>query len=147
RPGAHPRRARGRREHAGRPGVLADREGAQPRRAGEPSLRHHLRGARCRPAHDQAAEDPQPAAAGGDRDAGLTRAMVAEASAGIAARDSMGAPAGPLALPEAIARWVGGLSGWSRRGLAVVMGALAALALPPVHAVPMLLIAFPVLVW
>jgi apolipoprotein N-acyltransferase len=73
--------------------------------------------------------------------------VVAEASAGTLARDTLGQTAGPLKLAEAIAQWVGSLSGWPRRGLAVVMGALAALALPPVHAVPLLLMAFPVLVW
>jgi apolipoprotein N-acyltransferase len=36
-----------------------------------------------------------------------------------------------------------GLRGWRRRGAALLFGALAAAALPPVHALPLLLIAFP----
>jgi apolipoprotein N-acyltransferase len=51
------------------------------------------------------------------------------------------------AMAHGIGAWLGGLTRWRRRGVLVVMGALAALALPPVHAVPLLFIAFPVLVW
>ncbi|PKU23326.1 apolipoprotein N-acyltransferase [Telmatospirillum siberiense] len=36
--------------------------------------------------------------------------------------------------------------GWRRRGLAVLLGVLAALALPPIHALPLLWIAFPGLI-
>ncbi|MBI5163015.1 MAG: apolipoprotein N-acyltransferase [Magnetospirillum sp.] len=39
------------------------------------------------------------------------------------------------------------LTGWRRRGLAVLLGLLAALALPPVGAVPVLIVSFPGLVW
>lgn len=39
------------------------------------------------------------------------------------------------------------LDGWKRRGTAVLLGGTAALALPPVHLLPVLLIAFPGLVW
>jgi apolipoprotein N-acyltransferase len=46
-----------------------------------------------------------------------------------------------------LAARVGVLAGWRRRGLALLLGALAALALPPVHAVPVLLVAFTGLVW
>lgn len=42
---------------------------------------------------------------------------------------------------------LGALTGWRRRGMAVLMGVVAALALPPVHLLPALLIAFPALVW
>jgi apolipoprotein N-acyltransferase len=54
---------------------------------------------------------------------------------------------GALAAAE---RWRGalaGATGWRRRGLAVALGAGAALMLPPVHAVPVLLAVFPGLLW
>lgn len=37
--------------------------------------------------------------------------------------------------------------GWRRRGLAMLFGVLAALALPPIHALPLLWVAFPGLIW
>ncbi|MBW7852313.1 MAG: apolipoprotein N-acyltransferase [Rhodospirillales bacterium] len=40
-----------------------------------------------------------------------------------------------------------GLGGWRRRLLAIALGAAAALALPPLHWVPVLWLAFPGLVW
>jgi apolipoprotein N-acyltransferase len=39
------------------------------------------------------------------------------------------------------------LNGWRRYGAAALLGAIATLALPPVHAIPLLLIAFPGLIW
>jgi apolipoprotein N-acyltransferase len=39
------------------------------------------------------------------------------------------------------------LTGWRRHAVAVLLGALAALALPPVHALPMLWLSFPALIW
>ena len=42
---------------------------------------------------------------------------------------------------------VGALAGWRRRGLAALLGGLAALALPPLHALPLLVVAFAGLVW
>lgn len=52
------------------------------------------------------------------------------------------------AVPVAVlAWWVRDLTGWRRRGLALLLGALAALAMPPLYAVPLLLVAFPGLVW
>lgn len=41
---------------------------------------------------------------------------------------------------------IAGLRGWRRRGAAALLGALAAAALPPVHALPLLLVAFPGLI-
>lgn len=52
----------------------------------------------------------------------------------------------PPALPHAAAR-AAALSPWRRRGLLVLLGALSAAALPPVHAIPVLWIAFPGLLW
>ncbi|HEY7610307.1 MAG TPA: apolipoprotein N-acyltransferase, partial [Alphaproteobacteria bacterium] len=55
----------------------------------------------------------------------------------------------PAALPAAAgepARWPAVLArqrGWRRRGAAILLGALAAAALPPVHAIPLLWVAFP----
>ncbi|MBK20585.1 MAG: apolipoprotein N-acyltransferase [Rhodospirillaceae bacterium] len=42
---------------------------------------------------------------------------------------------------------LGSRTGWSRRGLAVGLGVIAAAALPPIHAVPVLLVSFPCLIW
>ena len=42
---------------------------------------------------------------------------------------------------------VAGLEGWRRHALSLTMGALAAAALPPVHAVPVLPVAFTLLMW
>lgn len=39
------------------------------------------------------------------------------------------------------------LGGWTRAGLAVLLGMLTTLALPPVHAIPVLLLTLPALVW
>jgi apolipoprotein N-acyltransferase len=50
------------------------------------------------------------------------------------------------AVAGAIAAWFAGLSGWRRGAAALVLGALATLAMPPVHAVPVLLIAVPGLI-
>lgn len=57
-----------------------------------------------------------------------------------------GLPAGPGRVGR-LGAGVAGLAGWRRRGLAFGLGALAALALPPVHLLPVLLLAFPGLVW
>ncbi len=46
-----------------------------------------------------------------------------------------------------LARRVGAASGWRRPALAAALGALAATALPPAHALPLLLISFTGLVW
>jgi apolipoprotein N-acyltransferase len=50
------------------------------------------------------------------------------------------------AAPAGLAERLAGLRGWRRRGAALLFGALAAASLPPVHALPLLLIAFPGLV-
>ena len=47
----------------------------------------------------------------------------------------------------ALARWVGAASGWRRSGIAAGLGALSATALPPGHALPLLVISFTGLVW
>lgn len=62
---------------------------------------------------------------------------------------ALGAPVAHSALArvEGWAVIVGGLTGWRQRLFALLMGALATLAMPPFHAVPLLLIAFPALVW
>lgn len=49
--------------------------------------------------------------------------------------------------PARLRRFVVGAGGWRRRGLAAGSGLLAALALPPFHAVPLLVPAFTVLAW
>jgi apolipoprotein N-acyltransferase len=52
------------------------------------------------------------------------------------------------ALPRrGIAPRLAGLTGWRRCGAATLLGAVAALALPPVHALPLLWIAFTGLIW
>ena len=43
--------------------------------------------------------------------------------------------------------WVGNTRGWRRRGLATLAGVLSAAALPPLHAIPVLIVSFPCLVW
>ena len=52
-----------------------------------------------------------------------------------------------MTLVSRAAETVSTLTGWRRRGLALTMGLLAALALPPVHALPVLWLSFPVLIW
>lgn len=47
----------------------------------------------------------------------------------------------------AFAARIGALTGWRRAGLAVLLGALATAAMPPVSVVPTLLVSFPFLVW
>ena len=47
----------------------------------------------------------------------------------------------------AVAGVVGGFRGWRRYGLALALGVASAAALPPVHAVPVLVVAFTGLVW
>ena len=46
-----------------------------------------------------------------------------------------------------LASWCAAVTGWRRRGCAVLLGALATAALPPVHIVPFLIIAFTGLYW
>ena len=56
----------------------------------------------------------------------------------------------PAGLAGLMARWIrkiSGLNGWSRRAAALGLGVLATAALPPVHAVPLLFISFPCLLW
>ena len=47
----------------------------------------------------------------------------------------------------ALARWVGAASGWRRSGIAFGLGAVSATALPPGHALPLLVVSFTGLVW
>ncbi len=65
---------------------------------------------------------------------------------GGAARAAGGAPRAVLAGAELAGR-LAALSGWRRRAAALLLGALAALALPPLHLVPVLLVSFTGLVW
>jgi apolipoprotein N-acyltransferase len=51
---------------------------------------------------------------------------------------------GPL---QRLAAWIADLTGWRRYGLALLLGALAAGALPPVDLVPLLVVSFSGLVW
>ncbi|MBT3534743.1 MAG: apolipoprotein N-acyltransferase [Rhodospirillaceae bacterium] len=46
-----------------------------------------------------------------------------------------------------LAKTVGDLTGWRRAGTSFAAGILAAAALPPVYAIPVLLVAFPCLIW
>jgi apolipoprotein N-acyltransferase len=48
---------------------------------------------------------------------------------------------------EALSQRVRSLSGWRRRFVLMVLGAVAASALPPTHVLPVLLITFPALAW
>lgn len=57
------------------------------------------------------------------------------------------APAARQPLIQAIAAWFVELTGWRRRGIAFLGGALATLALPPAHVLPAIYLAFPMLVW
>lgn len=54
---------------------------------------------------------------------------------------------GPLVPLQAWATWTIGLTGWHRYLYAILMGALAAGALPPVDLTPLLLVSFPSLIW
>ena len=53
----------------------------------------------------------------------------------------------PASAVARLARRVSGLSGWRRWAAAFAFGALAAAALPPVHALPLLIVSFAGLVW
>lgn len=67
----------------------------------------------------------------------------------ISARDRVGVSvaAGATRLAARLAGQVGVLAGW-RRGLAgVLLGAAAAASLPPIHALPLLIVAFTGLIW
>ena len=55
--------------------------------------------------------------------------------------------AGPLAPLQGWAAWTAGLGFWRRHLYAILMGALAAAALPPVDLTPLLLVSFCSLVW
>ena len=46
-----------------------------------------------------------------------------------------------------LAEYIRALRGWRRAVLTIALGGLSALALPPIHLVPVLLVAFPGLVW
>lgn len=48
---------------------------------------------------------------------------------------------------DTAARWIATLQGWRRYGFSFLLGALATLSLPPVHAFPILFAVFPALVW
>jgi apolipoprotein N-acyltransferase len=48
---------------------------------------------------------------------------------------------------QRFAAWAGALTGWRRRGVAALLGVLAAAALPPVDLVPLLAVSFSGLVW
>ena len=54
---------------------------------------------------------------------------------------------GPLAPLQRIALWCAGLAGWRRYGMAALLGALAAAALPPVDLTPVLVVSFTGLIW
>lgn len=50
-------------------------------------------------------------------------------------------------LMPAVADWFAALTGWRRRGIAFLGGAVATLALPPAHVLPAIYLAFPIFVW
>jgi apolipoprotein N-acyltransferase len=58
-----------------------------------------------------------------------------------------GAASRGASLLAALALWVVSLRGWRRQALACALGLLAALALPPFNAVPVLIVSFVGLVW
>jgi apolipoprotein N-acyltransferase len=66
--------------------------------------------------------------------------MPEQPAAGVPPRD--GRAAGIIALVVKCSGWLAGLTRWRRRGVLFLLGALAALALPPLHLVPFLPIAF-----
>lgn len=60
------------------------------------------------------------------------------------------AAAGPSPGPGVLAKWAASLTdlaGWRRHAVAFLGGGVATLALPPVYAVPVLLISFPLFLW
>lgn len=68
------------------------------------------------------------------------------AAAIVALRETLDSP-GPWRWLRRIAAATAGLRGWRRVLLAMVLGALAALALPPLYVIPILIPAFTGLVW
>ena len=63
-----------------------------------------------------------------------------------AGRSNTAPPASESAPPGAVSRWFGGLSGFRSDAVAMGLGATAALALPPLHILPVLLVAIPGLI-
>lgn len=61
----------------------------------------------------------------------------------MSARIDVLAPPAPAPAAVGFGARLAALAGWRRRGAALLLGVLAAAALPPVHALPLLLIAFP----
>lgn len=60
----------------------------------------------------------------------------------------MSAPGHPFGVrAAALAARIGGLAGWRRSALAAALGAAAAAALPPAHALPLLVVSFTGLLW
>ena len=99
---------------------------------------HRIRSARCRSAPDQAAARAQPA--GSDRRRRRGRCLRHRCSGSSPARGSRPRSA---AWPIDLAA----LSGWRRYGLAFLLGVCATATLPPVDLTPLLLVAFPGLLW
>lgn len=56
-------------------------------------------------------------------------------------------PVVPRPVLATLAAWIGRQKGWRRCGLALLLGAMAALAMPPLHLLPLLILGLTGLVW
>lgn len=72
---------------------------------------------------------------------------MAEPRIGSSAGFEFRAPSEPVSPLQYLAAWTASLQGWRRYGLAWLLGALAAGALPPFDLVPLLIVSFTGLVW
>ena len=125
--------------YARRAGLHAGRAGAEARRGHRASRRHRIRGARCRSAPRQAAAACAACrpAAGGERGGQCLTARLLRRRPGARVET-------PLCR---LAQELAALTGWRRYGLGFLLGVLLAGALPPVDLTPLVLVAFPGLLW
>src|SRR6185437_4073636 len=130
-------RARGGRHHTRRPRHHAGRQGTGPQRDHSPPLGNRVRSARCRSAPRKATARAQNPARRKTRY--MSRADLPPAL--------LFTGAGPLAPLQGWAAWTSSLRGWRRHLYAILMGAIAAAALPPVDLTPLLVVSFTSLIW
>src|SRR5690606_9368423 len=136
--------------HARRAGLLSGGSCARTRRADRaPDHLHRLRDPAGRPPAHQAPAPAQPAAAAGGDRRGQRQVSAGKAN-GKRTTPPVRRPGGLAGKAAGLGGWAESLrrlAGWRQLGLAALLGALAAGALPPLYLVPLLVPAFVGLVW